>query len=255
MDDPGFSSAKADEVIRAALPQIAGALDHAHRNRIIHGDVKPSNIMIGRDARAAYLVDFGIAEAMHGQKTVGKSIGATIEYASPEQIADLPLDGRSDQFALACIAYELICGVRPFADTDEALSVVRRIRGSFTRPGKLDTRYTPALDTVFERAFTRQPNARYESCVEFFTHLIAAVDLMPDWIERYGRVAKPAAVEDPSETVAVAGEPRMCATNSPEAEVKRLKIIQPFTIHLRRRLKVRYRAFRERRKLRSRSLH
>src|SRR3954471_15217416 len=97
---------------------IASALDYAHRQNIVHRDIKPENVMLYEGE--AMVMDFGIAKAVSaaGSETLtqtGMMIG-TPAYVSPEQAAgETNLDGRSDQYSLACMLYEMIAGGRPFA--------------------------------------------------------------------------------------------------------------------------------------------
>jgi len=114
-----------DESIRITC-QIASALDHAHAEGIIHRDIKPENILL--QAGQAVLADFGIARAVtsvadtNTLTRTGMSLG-TPAYMSPEQaLGERHLDGRSDQYALACVAYEMLAGQPPFtAPTMQAL--------------------------------------------------------------------------------------------------------------------------------------
>jgi serine/threonine-protein kinase len=114
-----------DESIRITC-QIASALDHAHAEGIIHRDIKPENILL--QAGQAVLADFGIARAVTSASDTntltrtGMSLG-TPAYMSPEQaMGERHLDGRSDQYALACVAYEMLAGQPPFtAPTMQAL--------------------------------------------------------------------------------------------------------------------------------------
>ncbi|MGH7638986.1 MAG: serine/threonine-protein kinase, partial [Gemmatimonadaceae bacterium] len=105
------------DVLRVAR-EVAGALDYAHRQGVVHRDMKPDNIMLTEGH--AVITDFGvaraIAEATHASITsVGMTVG-TPAYMSPEQCGgdESPLDGRCDQYAFACVLYEMITGKPPF---------------------------------------------------------------------------------------------------------------------------------------------
>src|ERR1035441_652172 len=96
------------------LRQSAAALDYAHQSKIVHRDIKPGNILLHQKTQVK-IADFGIARNILDPKytTTGAVMG-TPEYMSPEQIEAHPIDGRSDQFSLAVVAYELLTGATPF---------------------------------------------------------------------------------------------------------------------------------------------
>ena len=115
---------------------IASALDYAHRQNIVHRDIKPENVMMYEGE--AMVMDFGIAKAVSaaGSETLtqtGMMVG-TPAYVSPEQAAgETNLDGRSDQYSLACVVYEMLCGERPFSGTYSAVNhgkAILRNRGA-----------------------------------------------------------------------------------------------------------------------------
>jgi serine/threonine protein kinase len=113
-----------DQVLSDALPippermfsilgQTSVTLDYAHQKGIVHRDIKPANIMIARDGTAK-IADFGIAKiTASDQLTMTGNIVGTPHYMSPEQVQGQPVDGRSDQFSLAVIAFEMLTGEKP----------------------------------------------------------------------------------------------------------------------------------------------
>ena len=106
----------------AVLGQTGAALDYAHQKGIVHRDIKPANIMIAADGTAK-ITDFGIAKITASEQfTMTGSIVGTPHYMSPEQVQGQPVDGRSDQFSLAVIAFEILTGEKPY--TGEHLTTV-----------------------------------------------------------------------------------------------------------------------------------
>ena len=102
----------------AIARSVGGALDYAHRSQIVHRDIKPENIMINEGE--AMVMDFGIAKALTAASTdtltqIGMVVG-TPAYVSPEQAAgEMEIDGRSDQYSLGCVVFEMLSGERPFS--------------------------------------------------------------------------------------------------------------------------------------------
>src|SRR5262249_126488 len=95
------------------VAQVARALDTAHARGLVHRDVKPGNILIGEDEHA-YLADFGVSQELDAPgEHPGTPVG-TVAYLAPEQIEGGPVDGRADQYGLACVLYECLCGEPPF---------------------------------------------------------------------------------------------------------------------------------------------
>ncbi|MFF4551325.1 serine/threonine-protein kinase [Streptomyces sp. NPDC001435] len=160
--------------------QVASALDAAHEHGLVHGDVKPGNILVARsnvgdDPYYAYLVDFGLAKPSLDASftTVGEFVG-TLEYVAPEQISGRPVDGRRDLYSLACVVYESLAGEPVFQrDDDVALLWAHQ----YDSPPDLSGRcpgLAPAVDNVMAKAMAKAPEDRYGSCREFVAELISA---------------------------------------------------------------------------------
>ena len=107
------------------VEQLAAALDAAHREGLVHRDVKPSNALVTATG-ATYLTDFGIARADEDTAvtTAGTTVG-TLAYMAPERFDDAPLDGRVDVYALACVLHEALTGQKPFPVTGRSRSCRR----------------------------------------------------------------------------------------------------------------------------------
>jgi eukaryotic-like serine/threonine-protein kinase len=155
------------------LEQAGLALDAAHKEGVVHRDVKPANLMVDRDGNV-HVADFGIASAagMDSLTVTGTVLG-TAGYLSPEQAQGDRATPASDRYALAVLAFELLTGARPFAadsPTAEASAHVNAPVPSISSRSGLP----PELDPVFLRALAKDPRRRFETCADFVAALRAA---------------------------------------------------------------------------------
>jgi hypothetical protein len=162
------------------LGQIASALDHAHRQRVIHRDVKPSNILFARDGRAV-LTDFGIAKVA-GQSTSLTQTGAIIgtpEYVSPEQAQGIKeLDARSDVYSLGVVAYQMLTGRVPFRRENTWATLLAHIKEAPPPLRRWNSQINAAAEHAVLRALAKAPAQRYAKAGEFI-HALALARSQP----------------------------------------------------------------------------
>ena len=168
------------------MVQAADALQAAHDLGILHRDLKPDNLMLSRRADGTYLVklvDFGIARTMDSGATrvtrTGFAVG-TPEYMSPEQLAGDALDARSDEYALALVAFVALTGQEAFADGSGKDSLILRLT---SRPRRLaevrsDIEWPVPLQSVFDKALAPDAADRYPRIADFADELANAISLM-----------------------------------------------------------------------------
>ncbi|BCZ25529.1 serine/threonine-protein kinase [Mycobacterium senriense] len=153
--------------VLAMLTAIAGALDYAHLRGLVHGDVKPANILLtDRDGgkERILLTDFGIARQR--AQAAEHATHVTVAYAAPEQLSGDDVDGRADQYALAATAFHLLTGAPPVALADPVAALRRHRDGKLARLS--DQRPELAhLDSVFAKALAERPEDRFETCHDF----------------------------------------------------------------------------------------
>lgn len=159
---PRFSH---QEVVSLAVP-LLGALTNSHDSGIIHRDVKPGNVMISGRGRP-YLMDFGIAKMKDSVlETQTGSVLGTPAYVSPEQASGLPVDGRSDVYALGTCLYQLLTGYLPFPEKDPIRMLLRRLHEDPVPPSQVSRNVHPKLETIIMRSLERQVEKRYQSAQE-----------------------------------------------------------------------------------------
>ena len=169
--------------------QVAAALDYAHRHGVVHRDIKPENILLDEDGHAL-VADFGIARAdQHDAANPDDSVPAvgpdgitergrvigTPAYMSPEQARGRrDLDGRSDEYSLACVAFELLAGAAPFEGTSAEQLAARPTQDPVSLVERRPE-LPPATDAVLARALSLDPEARFDTPSAFAEALAASL--------------------------------------------------------------------------------
>jgi serine/threonine-protein kinase len=160
---------------------VASALDYAHKLcspdgrplEIVHRDVSLSNIMIGYQG-GVKLIDFGIAKsANRATKTMAGTLKGKFGYLSPEQVLRLPVDHRTDIFALGIVLYELTTMERAFVGNSELVTLERITRGEYTPPSRIVADYPQALEAIVQRALELDPDRRFQTATEMAHELEA----------------------------------------------------------------------------------
>src|SRR5579862_7725158 len=168
------------ETIISIFRQTAAALDYAHKKGIVHRDIKPANIMIHEDGTAK-VTDFGVAKIVSQQMTVAGTMMGTPSYMSPEQIQSGAISGRTDQFSLAVIAYEVLTGEKPFVAEYMPTLLYKIVREEPIAPQRLNPTLGPQVEAVMRTAMAKDPVERFETCTEFVNTLAAACNANPRW--------------------------------------------------------------------------
>ena len=163
----------APEQALALVAQVAGALDAAHARGLVHGDVKPSNVLVTPEAGHegadhVYLADFGLTRrlAEHAVPDGSGQLLGTVDYVAPELIEGREVDGRADLYSLGCVLYECLAGEPPFPHGSDAAVLFAHLD---SEPPTL-----PGLERVLATALAKSPDDRYSSCRELIEAARAA---------------------------------------------------------------------------------
>jgi serine/threonine protein kinase len=184
--------------------QVASALDAAHARGLVHRDVKPGNMLLGQATSIGhehvYLSDFGLSKHSLTPSTItstGQFMG-TLDYVSPEQIQGHPVDGRADQYALACTVVEMLTGTPPFQRNDTMALMWAQLHAAPPRLSERRPELPAVVDQVIARALAKSPASRYPSCSAFAEALTAACAALPDLDSPTAKVdpVRPLAAED-----------------------------------------------------------
>ena len=186
----------------ALMLQVLDAVQYAHRNLVIHRDLKPGNILVSAD-HVVHLLDFGIAKLLPGEQAMTSATtlteqggrALTPDYASPEQIVGGAISTASDVYSLAVILYELVCGQPPYrlkrgsrAELEEAILTVEPAPPSRALTGKAAKTVKGDLDTIILKALRKDPADRYLTADAFSRDLRHFLNREPVEARPYSRV-------------------------------------------------------------------
>lgn len=171
------------DLVVEIVAAIADALDYAHEVGVVHGYVNPSNILISNlesRRRRILLTGFGLPRRPDESNSLTRaSLGiGTVSYAAPEQLMNDSIDGRTDQYALACTAFHLLTGSPAFAHMNPAVVISKHLDEPPPRPGDVRPELT-YFDTPFVRALKKNPTERFRRCRDFAKALESKDSLGP----------------------------------------------------------------------------
>ena len=158
------------------LDQIASALAAAHRQGVVHRDVKPGNILLDEEGNA-YLTDFGVAlDVGSPERSSGTMMRGTPAYLSPEQIRLEPTTLRSDIYALGIVAYEMLTGTHPFPETSLTALLDRHVRDSAAIRADVRSAAATRRRRGDRRSTAKDPSQRFPDVVEMAAELRAVFE-------------------------------------------------------------------------------
>ncbi len=179
MDKGKVPLSEIDRILR----QVAGALDYAHRQGVIHRDIKPDNILLDKEGNVL-LADFGIVKIVSGESdnntnpalTQTGGLVGTPAYMAPEQgSGQSNITARADLYSLGVVVYEMLTGEPPYTADTPMQVVIKHITEPVPNPRNVNQDLTPEMQNVIQRALAKRPDDRYETVTEFAEDFARAI--------------------------------------------------------------------------------
>lgn len=156
------------------VSETALALDYAHKNGVVHRDVKPANIMLLKDGQVK-VTDFGIAKAVSSSQTKSGIVLGTPNYMSPEQINGQSIDGRSDIFSLGVVFFELMTGQLPFHGKNLTNLFYQITQGKHPSPREINPKVPKPVEQILNKTLAKDPAQRFSTGAHLAKYLKAMI--------------------------------------------------------------------------------
>jgi len=162
--------------VLSIVARVAEALDYAHSQQVVHRDIKPANIMYEPESDQVKVTDFGIARITDSSRTKTGMVLGTPSYMSPEQLAGVKIDGRSDLYSLGVTLYQMCCGQLPFSGESLAQLMYRITHDAAPDVQSINPAVPPAVAAVIGKAMCKNIGERYQRGIEMAADLRRCMD-------------------------------------------------------------------------------